>query len=440
MISRFLLVFLLLLLMTASSSQGVDACLVVSSGGGVPLTNASGLRIEPRALSSRYQSVRVKIFPHERNYPPHGRDARRDVLRISSAAECQFFAGTERHPGVTNRLLFAASDYEFTASSLDEPIWVHCPQPFQIDRAPQPSYEYLGALYVRVQESEAGSEILAVNVVPLESYLRGVVPAEVYPHWADDTLKAQAVAARSYAVFHMALARQVLRHPYFDVDDTILHQAYTGLTHAHGRTDAAIRATAAEILTYDQRVIPAYYHADSGGYTEDAYAAFGVHVPYARSRAEVASAASDTQHWRKLLVVDELQQRLEVAKILTVRQRLVGVEIPRQERTASGRVRGLYLKLEQGHDVYVPAREWVRLLNLKSYFFSVSSADVDQRRRVRRQLVIEGRGFGHGVGLSQAGAQALASKAGWSYQQILRFYYRGIEICHMRSCGQRQSK
>ncbi len=432
MLSRFLLILPPVLAITASTFGGAGSVTpeieVVPEVAPVP-----ALEINDRGLGDKYQRIHVKIFPHDRAYLPHRRDSERQTVAISSAGTCRFYTGTSRRPGRTKQILFKAQTYQFDAATLSEPMWVECTKPVTLERAPSlPSYEYKGHLYVRTVDTETGPELLVVNIVDLETYLRGVVPSEVYPHWAEDTLKAQAVAARTYAVFHMALARRVERKAFYDVDDTIVYQAYTGISQVHGRTDAAIAATTGEIITYNDQVIPAYYHADSGGHTEDAHAAFGMQVPYVRSQAEIAVAKDSSRGWSKTYTHLELNQKFRSAGMLKPTQKLAKIRIAPEALTASKRVRHVYLELDDGSDVYVSMRDLNKLLGLKSYLFTVTHEFVTPRQQT---FTFSGRGFGHGVGLNQSGAQALASEAGWSYLDILRFYYQDIEICHMQRCG-----
>lgn len=438
MLSKVFLIFPIVLVMTASTSGGTGLLGtegIVSTPEVTPPVPA--LEIDKRGLGIKYQKVRVKVFPHDRDYQPQRRDKIRNVLPISSASECRFSVGSENQPGKTNQALFTANQYVFDAAAMTVPVWVECAKPIKLERPdPLPSYEYEGGLYVRAVDGPSGPELLAVNVVSLETYLRGVVPSEVYPHWAEETLKAQTVAARSYAVFHMALARRVEHNSYFDVDDSIVFQAYTGISQIHGRTDAAIKATAGQIMTYDDQVIPAYYHADSGGFTEDAYEAFGMRVPYARASAENPSVIAASTQWEKTYTQGELTNKFRAAGIIKPTQKVVDIKIPVEFLSKSGRVKAVLVQLDRGDDVAVSIRDLAKHLSLKSYMFVVAPTLNAAQQKV---FVISGRGFGHGVGLNQSGAQALASQDGWLYEQILRFYYQGIEICHVQSCGRKNT-
>jgi len=128
----------------------------------------------------------------------------------------------------------------------------------------------------------------AVNVLPIESYLRGVVPAEMPSVWPVEALKTQAVAARTYAWSHLHPTKS------YDMLPTAANQVYGGYHHEEASTDFAVAATANQVLTYNGNVISALYHACAGGYTENSEYAFvtnkgqpGSVVPYLRGKADV---------------------------------------------------------------------------------------------------------------------------------------------------------
>ena len=120
--------------------------------------------------------------------------------------------------------------------------------------------------------------VTAVNKVKLENYLRGVVPLESPASWPQDALRAQAVAARSYA-----LASR-LTHPVFDLYDTTASQVYGGESAAQPSTNRAVAATAGEVLLHEDVVITAFFHSTSGGHTENNENVFEGAAPLAYTR------------------------------------------------------------------------------------------------------------------------------------------------------------
>lgn len=141
-----------------------------------------------------------------------------------------------------------------------------------------------------------------VNIVGLESYLRGVVPAEAYPSWKPAALQAQAVAARSYAAYQ----RATLRGGYFDVYDTSADQVYRGASAETASTDAAVRATARRIRTYRGRPAFTQFSASNGGYM----LADGVH-PYLVSKADPYDGTPDNPYrtWTKTVTLKQFDDR-----------------------------------------------------------------------------------------------------------------------------------
>jgi stage II sporulation protein D len=139
---------------------------------------------------------------------------------------------------------------------------------------------------IRVLATPAGLQ--AINILALESYLRGVVPAEVPATWPIEAVKAQAVAARTYAWSRMKVNRE------WDVVPTAANQVYGGYQHEHDRSDLAVASTANLVLTYQGKVISAVFHAAAGGHTENSEYAFvndrgdpGNRVAYLRGKADV---------------------------------------------------------------------------------------------------------------------------------------------------------
>jgi stage II sporulation protein D len=129
----------------------------------------------------------------------------------------------------------------------------------------------------------------AINILPLESYLRGVVPAEMPATWPIEAVKTQAVAARTYAYSRLKGAQRE-----WDVVPTAANQVYGGYQHEHPNSDAAVLATQNMVLTYNGKVISAVFHACAGGYTENSEYAFvndkgepGSVVPYLRGKPDV---------------------------------------------------------------------------------------------------------------------------------------------------------
>ena len=136
-----------------------------------------------------------------------------------------------------------------------------------------------------------GAFLRVVNVVPLENYLQGVVAGEVPFSWPAEVLKAQAVAARSYA-----LANLVKGKP-FDLYSDVRSQVYLGVSGEKSSTTKAVTDTAGEVVLYGGKVATTYYFSTSGGKTASAADVFGFEVPYLQSRPDPWDKASPYHRW-----------------------------------------------------------------------------------------------------------------------------------------------
>jgi len=246
-----------------------------------------------------------------------------------------------------------------------------------------------------------------INVVDLETYLRGVVPAEMQASWDLEALKAQAVAARTYTLASLD------EDGTYDVCATIECQKYDGVTIEHPRSDQAIVETAGVVLTYGGDFAKTYYHADSGGVLASSSEVWGNASPYLVAQQDVDSS-SPHRGWERALdasfIASSLQGRgIGVGEVSGVR--VVGY-------SESGRVESLEVlgsdgsRLLSGPKLTKMLREW----GLKSTRFRMSG-----------DLSVQGDGWGHGVGMSQYGARSLA-RGGYDYSQILGFYYPSTDL------------
>ncbi|MHB1244230.1 MAG: SpoIID/LytB domain-containing protein [Gaiellaceae bacterium] len=186
--------------------------------------------------------------------------------------------------------------------------------PLELDRP------YRGQIEVAV----AGQKLNAINVVGLEEYLFGVVPREMPSEWPEEALKAQAVAARSYALNRRVGGRG------FDLFADTRSQVYGGIAGEDLRATAAIQATAGEVLLWEGKPIDALFHSTSGGATADAEEVFGTAVPYLVGVDDPYSVLSPVNRWGPIAVEETV-----VRKALRLRTPVTGMRLT---RTPSGRV------------------------------------------------------------------------------------------------------
>ncbi len=247
-----------------------------------------------------------------------------------------------------------------------------------------------------------GDRVRVVNVVDLEAYLRGVVPAEMMPVWPGEALRAQAIAARTYTLAHLDPDAA------YDVCATDECQVYRGRGAEHPATDAAIADTAGLVLTYAGAFANTYYHSDSGGVIASSAEVWGRDLPYLQAFQDVV-ADGPHRTWTARL------SPALVASTLSAVGRDVGV-VARMSilaTSASGRVvRAEFVgsggrTVLEGQTLRTVLRGW----GLKSTRFTMTG-----------DLSVRGEGWGHGVGMSQYGARQLAVQ-GYGYAQILGFYY-----------------
>jgi stage II sporulation protein D len=273
----------------------------------------------------------------------------------------------------------------------------------------------VGDLRVRgsleVRRTAAGLRV--VNRVGLEDYVAGTLGSEIYPDWDAETLKAQAVVARTYALYKRA---RRAGEP-FDVGVGTDDQVYGGIDAETRAVRAAVRATRGERLVYRGAPILAAYHSASGGQTASAEEVWGRVVPYLVSQPVPDEEDSPDTYWRASVSRTTLGRAL-----LPLGLRLGAVQRVRvEERSASGRASRVRLQGTEGSGS-VAARELRSALGpsvIRSTLFEVRNAEDG--------FIFVGSGHGHGVGMSQWGAQAMA-KRGASYREILAHFYPGTKL------------
>ncbi|MEW6324657.1 MAG: SpoIID/LytB domain-containing protein [Nitrospirota bacterium] len=252
--------------------------------------------------------------------------------------------------------------------------------------------------------------LLIVNELELESYVRGVVPAEMPADWPTEALKAQAIAARTYALYQ----RQRRKNYPFDVQASVLHQAYGGVNGEDGRASRAADATKGEILVHEHEPILALYHANSAGATEAYRDVWGEELSYLQSVACPVNTSAPSADWQRMISAELFEQELRRAGYAVG---TVATILP-WRRSPSGRVRAVRV-IHSGGDLALNGEALRRIMGYKflpSTMFTVAWTG--------QTLQWTGRGAGHGVGLCQWGAK-IQAEAGWSYRAILSHYYPG---------------
>jgi stage II sporulation protein D len=247
-------------------------------------------------------------------------------------------------------------------------------------------------------------KLLLVNVLPLEDYVAAVLGGEMPPSFPIEALRAQAVAARTYALNKKI---DTLDEP-FHLGSSVLAQVYGGLERENPRTREATASTRGQVLTFDLEPIEAYFHSSCGGRTETGLAALQRDLPYLQSVPCPCGKHPATQ-WSTTLTAQELEDVLG---------RDARGETQVQGKTSTGRVRRLSVG-SRSVDA-VEFRQRFGYERVRSLLFEVAP---DGKGGVK----LTGRGFGHGAGLCQWGAKLMAD-TGKDYREILLHYYPGTEL------------
>ncbi|MGZ9586300.1 stage II sporulation protein D [Paenibacillus marinisediminis] len=278
-----------------------------------------------------------------------------------------------------------------------------------------------------------------VERVALEQYVRGVIAAEMPERFELEALKAQAIAARTYIVRRLMQGEASGGAPEgADVTDTVAHQAYVSLTELDARTDdavaklnRAVNETAGLIAAYDNQPIDALYFSTSNGFTENAEDYWSVKRPYLCSVAspwdeELSPRFNGTTRMDAAELLKKLG--LSAASVPAFQSidssdsssdQALASAIQLVSKTPGGRV----AQIKVGENVF-SGREIREKLELPSTDFTWSWD--------KGKIVFETRGYGHGVGMSQYGAQGMAL-AGAAAEQILTYYYQDVQIVPLAS-------
>ncbi|WP_053218124.1 stage II sporulation protein D [Virgibacillus senegalensis] len=257
-----------------------------------------------------------------------------------------------------------------------------------------------------------------VETVPLEDYVTRVVASEMPAEFELEALKAQALAARTYIVNHLTVEPD--ENPKgADVTDTVQHQVYKSEEELHdiwksdynwkmNKIVEAVAETKGEIVTYNEQPITPAFFSTSNGFTEDSENYWEGELPYLRSVASPWDKESPKYLDQQIFTTAEVEQALGIT---IDNSAAVAAEI---ERTESQRVATITIGGES-----FSGREVREKLGLRS-----SDFEVEQKKD---HVIFTTKGYGHGIGMSQYGANGMA-KEGKNYKQILQYYYKGADI------------
>ena len=345
-------------------------------------------------------------------------------------------------------------------------------------------YHYRGNMEIDI-DKEYG-KLNVINIIGIEEYLYGVLKKEISPLWPTEALKAQAVAARTFAIFNM--------NKYIDKGYNICastnSQAYGGVNHEDPLTNKAVDETRGVIIAYKGNPINAVYHSNSGGYTEDSENVWGSFLPYLRSvESKFEEKVSPPHHtWTCSIDENDLTRKLQ-KEGYTVNS---VVSIEPVNRSETGRISELAFIADNNEVINMKANNFRSLMGadlIRSTLFNIKvigkeiniAKDTEDKKEIEDKeeqgestqeileqkkdwtikellelmmkrkeerekekvekipkveivksstpftFIFSGSGNGHGVGMSQWGAYGMALQ-GFRYQDILKYYYQGINI------------
>ena len=266
---------------------------------------------------------------------------------------------------------------------------------------------------VRIQRTNG-----SIDTIPFESYIIGVLAGEMPANFELEALKAQALAARSYVLKKM----EQNKNNNYDIVDTVMNQVYLDESQMKAKwkdqyeeklqkITKAVNDTQGEYIAYNGEVIQAFFFSTSSGKTENSEEVFQESLPYLRSVDSTwDSDVSPVFNEIYKFTLEEFYQKLN----LPYEEKL---QINIVDTTSTGRIKNIEINRQK-----FKASDLTKLLNLRSTYFNI-----EQNGNI---ITIQTKGYGHGVGMSQYGAQAMALK-GYNYQEIIKYYYQNVEILKM---------
>lgn len=329
-------------------------------------------------------------------------------------------------------------------------------------------YSYCGGFeYNRVN----GNDITVINVLGLHDYIKGVIAYEMNPSWNIEALKAQALCAKSYTMANLGKHKSLG----FDICNTTDCQVYYGTRQQTANSNKAVDDTYGMFIKYNGKVVPAFYHASSGGYTEDAANVWGSAQGYLKGvedkyltqtmpysftitnsqirdvlRGKGYSVSDITDYYvseftpygnvRAVTFVQSGGKKLvftgERARTI-INNASMGFQVNSQRYTVTPSGGGAYVNgspAGQLTSLYAIGGSGTSRLNKDVGSVKVLSAsgvsDISTGGGTSGSYTVSGTGSGHNVGMSQWGAKAMADK-GFDYKEIINFYYTDVEIGYL---------
>jgi stage II sporulation protein D len=273
-----------------------------------------------------------------------------------------------------------------------------------------PKRRYEGSLQILIHPDD---KLTIVNAIGFEKYVASVVEAESGVRATHEFYKSQATISRTYALNHID------RHQNenFSVCDDVHCQVYKGMQTQNSKIKQAVDATRGVVITdKNNQLITAAFHSNSGGYTISSEDVWSAAMPYLRGKQDPYWDNQHNSHWTATIEIDDWITFIEE----------MGIKLPEKYNPQElftfhqpSRTRNLVIA-----DQLVPLKQVRNHFQLRSTFFSIEPQG--------NQLLIKGRGYGHGVGLSQEGAMKMA-RMGKNFEDIIHFYYYDVQLINIDS-------
>jgi|GEM_PF-1229301 len=270
--------------------------------------------------------------------------------------------------------------------------------------------KYFGS--IKINPDEDFFEI--INIIPMETYLMSVILSEIPISFNIEAVKAQTIVARTYA---QLFVNKYSDRRDFDVDNTTNYQAYKGFNICLGysyikKLEQAVKETNGLIIVYDDKPIIAYFHANSGGKIRSGGEYFGKHsdLPYLISQDDPYSVNYPGSKWEYKINLDIFKEAFDLTSDPQFDDFIYNKD-------------GFIEEIDINDKIFYPKeiRKTIGYTKLKSERFKVFF------NQDGKSLLFTGIGYGHGVGMSQWGAQGMAEE-GFNYKDIIKFYYPNTEI------------
>ncbi len=379
--------------------------------------------IDPQKTFATYQDALVQ----KNNYVKGGYKA---VVCFSRDNKWMIYIGgyesldkAQKDNLIFNGKIIAPDEKKILLSADENPLITFAKTPLQINSdefIKLSKRKYRGIIEFGFYDAQ---KITVVNVLDVNEYLYGVVPSEMPASWSKEALKAQCVAARSYAM------TKFNSHKFYDVCDNVHCQMYLGVNNESEKVNKLVDETKNICIYYKGKPVNALFFSSSGGVTEDAQNVWSNPVEYLKSRIDTYEKSPKI--WTREFTSEQIKQLLADNKIDI--GDVLGIEVV--DYLPSGRANQICIIGTEGtktldkeniRNFFAKAKGGILESRMFTIENKIESGEIDSGN-FNCKIIFSGKGNGHGVGMSQYGAKAMA-EAGFKFDDILKFYYAGVEV------------